>query len=74
LDTHQVIIIRAPGITQTIDLALGVMGFNVSHTYTETGEYQVLVTISDDNGGLTNQTFTVITRPWFMIYSPGITR
>ena len=75
LDTHQVIILWAPGITETVDLAEGVTGFTASYAYTDIGEYPVLVTVSDNEGGETSRSFNVlVTQAWFKMYLPLISK
>lgn len=59
LDAHMVTIAWAPGITETLTLAVGQAEFDASHTYPNVGAYQVTVTVVDDDGGQHSRSFTV---------------
>ncbi len=49
-DTHTVIITWAPGITETVELPVGVMGFSATHTYALRGAQTISVTVKDASG------------------------
>ena len=47
------------GLSETLDLAAGVYGFEITHSYAMTGTYPVTVTLSDDDGGVDAASFDV---------------
>jgi hypothetical protein len=58
-DSHRVIIEWMPGVSETIDLGVGVLEFSIQHTYPVAGTYTVTVTVSDLTGGEASVTFEI---------------
>jgi hypothetical protein len=63
LDTQTVAINWGDGFTETLDLAAGGGSFGLSHTYLEAGDFTVTVTITDKDGGFSEQAFTATVEP-----------
>ena len=63
LDTHALVIEWADGITDTIDIAPGMMVFTLSHTYTTASTYTVTAMLSDDDGGIDTASFVATVAP-----------
>jgi hypothetical protein len=60
---HTLVIAWADDVTDTIDLAPGVMDFALSHTYTAAATYTVTVMLSDDDGGNDITSFILTVAP-----------
>ena len=63
LDTQTVVIEWQEGVTETLNLPAGASGFGVSHSYAAPGLYTVIVTITDKDGGMAEQSFVVVVHP-----------
>jgi PKD repeat protein len=70
LDTHTLTTEWAPGVTETLDLAAGVYEFQLSHVYTEPGDYIVTITAADPDGGLSSQFFTITVQLDYEVFLP----
>jgi hypothetical protein len=73
MDSHTVVIEWAPGITETLNLAAGVTDFILQHTYTQTGQFMVTVTVTDQDGAFDSRTF-LITVEAYRLFLPQIQR
>ncbi|HQH86392.1 MAG TPA: tandem-95 repeat protein, partial [Anaerolineaceae bacterium] len=75
LDTHTALVDWGDGFTDTIHLAAGLTGFDFTHAFDTKGLYTVTVTITDDDGGVGQNTFAVTVRKIsYNIWLPVITR
>ncbi|MFH1100957.1 MAG: PKD domain-containing protein [Methanobacteriota archaeon] len=59
LDTYTAVFYWDDGAMSEYDLGIGEFTFTGSHVYTEPGEYEVMVMITDDDGGTTMDTVIV---------------
>jgi hypothetical protein len=59
LDTHQVEITWSVGVSETIHLSADVLIFSTTHTYEKAGTYQVLVKVTDKDGGVDTYTVSI---------------
>jgi hypothetical protein len=59
LDTHTAVMDWGDGMTETLDLAAGLSGFDLAHAYDIGGVYTVTLTLADDDGGVDTAAFTV---------------
>ncbi len=60
LDTHSAVMDWGNGMTETLDLAAGLSGFDLAHAYTVAGVYTVTILLADDDGGQDVLAFTVV--------------
>ena len=59
LDTQTVMVDWGDGLTEMLELAAGGSDFGLSHTFQTAGNFTVVVTITDKDGGTSDQTFVV---------------
>ena len=71
LDSQTMVIAWADGFTDTLQLDVTERQFTTTHTYAQTGEYAVMVTVTDKDGSWDEKNFavTISTTGW-QIYLP----
>ncbi len=71
LDAHVVTLDWGDGVTETRELAAGVLEVSTVYTYTVSGVYTVTVSVEDEDGGLDSLAFTVtVADGLFRVYLP----
>jgi hypothetical protein len=73
LDAHTVVIAWGDGLTETLELAPGLLSLDLSHTYAAEGSFPVTITVTDEDGDIGSAAFTVnVARTSFFIHLPVI--
>jgi PKD repeat protein len=74
-DSYSLFIDWGDGMTETQVLPAGVVDFSAEHIYAMAGSYTVSLSISDDDGGLDSQTFSVaVESPTTRTFLPFLTK
>ena len=71
LDTHQIILDWNDGISDSVELSVGILSCDLNHTYPTSGAYTVTVTVLDKDGGWDVKTFIItVIRINYKIFLP----
>lgn len=74
-DLHTIGVTWSPGVSEAIELGVGVWEIQLSHLYTMPGSYPVMVTVSDDSGQASSEMVSItVSSSYHEVYLPLVVK